>query len=81
MDCFVNCMNFRCKASKANSNFKAINTNNDGRGAIQNARIIVSNSSNGVVRVRLQATHYIYMHTEIITNYGRGFRYPQVEIN
>ena len=81
MDCFVNCMNFRCKASKANSNFKAINTNNDGRGAIQNARIIVSNSSNGVVRVRLQAKNYIYMHTEIITNYGRGFRYPQVEIN
>lgn len=37
MDCFDNCMNNRCKASKANSNYKAINTANEGRGAIQKA--------------------------------------------
>ena len=74
-------MNHRCKASKSNSNFKAINTAKEGRGAIQNARMIVSNSSTGEVRVRLQATSFIQMHTEIITNYGSGYRYPQVEIN
>ena len=52
MDCFYNCMNHRCKASKSNSNFKAINTAKEGRGAIQNARMIVSNSSTGEVRVQ-----------------------------
>jgi len=68
-------MNFRCKASKANSNFKAFNTVT-GRGALMNARMIWSNSSASVVRVRLEATKFIQMHTEIITNYGKGFRYP-----
>ena len=43
--------------------------------------MFVSNSSTGEVRVRLQATSFIQMHTEIITNYGSGYRYPQVEIN
>ena len=31
---------------------------------------------NGEVRVRLKAVRKIPMHTEIITNYGSGFRYP-----
>ena len=31
---------------------------------------------NGEVRVRLKAVRKIPMHTEIITNYGNGFRYP-----
>jgi len=38
-----------------------------------------STSSSGVVRVRLEAKRLIQMHTEIITNYGHGFRYPAIE--
>jgi hypothetical protein len=75
MDCYCNCMNFRCKASKANSSSRAYNTVTQ-CGAVTNARIVLSTSTSGVVRVRLQATKNIPMHTEIITNYGQGFRYP-----
>lgn len=75
MDCYCNCMNFRCKASKANSSSRAYNTVTQ-CGALTNARIVLSTSTSGVVRVRLQATKNIPMHTEIITNYGQGFRYP-----
>jgi len=78
MDCYQNCMNFRCKASKANSNTNAWNTFT-GRGALSNARMKWSTSSSGVVRVRLEAKRLIQMHTEIITNYGNGFRYPAIE--
>lgn len=76
MDCFVNAMNFRCKASKANSSIRAINIMKEGRGAIMNARIVKSTLPSGEPRVRLQATRNIPMHTEIITSYGNGFRYP-----
>jgi len=78
MDCYANCMNYRCKASKANRNTKAFNTFT-GRGAITNSRMIWSTSSAGVVRVRLEATRLIQMHTEIITYYGQGFKYPSIQ--
>lgn len=68
IDCYNNCMNFRCKASKANSSF---NIANQGRGAISNATMIFSNNSNGIHRVRLEAKIYIPMHNEIITIYSR----------
>jgi hypothetical protein len=75
MDCFNNAMNNRCKASMSNSNTKVINTIT-GKGAIVNARIVVNKAPSGDWRVRLKATRKIPMHTEIITNYGSGFRYP-----
>jgi hypothetical protein len=68
-------MNFRCKASKANSSSTAYNTATQSC-AVTNSIIVLSTSTSGVVRVRLQATKNIPMHTEIITNYGQGFRYP-----
>lgn len=76
LDCYENAMNFRCKASKANSRIRAINVMAEGRGAIMNARIVKCTLSSGEPRVRLQATRNIPMHTEIITSYGKGFRYP-----
>ena len=72
MDCFLNCLNYKCKASKANSNTRAFNTST-GRAAIPNSRMIWSTHE---IRIRLVATRYIPMHSEIITNYGSGFRYP-----
>lgn len=80
LDCYNNCMNHRCKASKANSDRRAYNTATQ-MGALQNARMVVSTSRLGIVRVRLQATTNIPMHNEIITNYGNGFRYPIATID
>lgn len=76
MDCFENAMNFRCKASKANSSNRVINVMKEGRGAISNARIVRSTLPSGEPRIRLQASRNIPMHTEIITSYGNGFRFP-----
>lgn len=79
LDCYNNCMNHHCKASKANSNRRAYNTATQ-MGALQNASMVVSTSRLGIVRVRLQATTNIPMHNEIITNYGNGFRYPTATV-
>jgi len=75
MDCFSTCQSGDCKASKANSGTNALNSVT-GRIAIGNATIVKSTSITGTTRVRLEASKRIPMHTEIITNYGRGFRYP-----
>jgi hypothetical protein len=43
--------------------------------------MVMHSISNGEVRVRLKAVRKIAMHTEIITNYGRGFRYPSAQVD
>ena len=62
-------------ASKANSCTNALNSVT-GQIAIGNARMVKSTSIKGTTRVRLEACKRIPKHTEIITTYGSGFRYP-----
>jgi len=80
MDCYEKSSRGLCKASKANSNTRCFNTVTQ-TGAIVNAKMVMHSISNGEVRVRLKAVRKIAMHTEIITNYGRGFRYPSAQVD
>lgn len=75
MDCYTTCQSGDCKASKANSCTNALNSVT-GQSAIGNATMVKSTSITGTTRVRLEASKRIPKHMEIITNYGRGFRYP-----
>ena len=73
MDCYDACVRGDCKASKANSSTRAFNSITNAM-AISNAKMVSSTS--GLPRVRLQASKKIPKHSEIITTYGKGFRFP-----
>lgn len=74
-DCYATSIRGDCKASKANSATNAFNSFTN-QMATANARMVWSTATIGATRVRLQASKKIPKHTEIITTYGPGFRYP-----
>ena len=74
MDCYDACQDGRCLASKANSATNCYNTVLR-RKAVANSSIVVGYLQSGNYRVRIIAQTNIASHHEIITRYGRAYRY------
>ena len=75
LDCYDACQDGRCLASKANSATNCYNTVLR-RKAVANSSIVVGYLQSGNYRVRIIAQTNIASHHEIITRYGRAYRYP-----